>query len=190
MKHYWHNLRQLSSVSRIRLHKHLFASLLLHAISASLLKWYLLRETDSSNQSNTILTSIYCLSLSLLLRYFRSSTYLWMFNEALFLHQLIKQAFTHPPIVPLIILAYSMPFITTLLYIITRFLVNTSNDNFVTLSSETNDLNFINNNVSDAKLLAVEDNSSSSDDKCWLLPSENSWMEWIINAPNLAILLV
>jgi hypothetical protein len=120
-----------------------------------------------------------------------------MFNEALFLHQLIKQAFTQPPIVPLIILAYSMPFITTLLYIITRFVINTSNDNFIALSSETNDPNFINNNVSDVTLLSVEDNeevfrdtSSSSDDKCWLLPSENSWMEWIINAPNLAILVV
>jgi len=119
-----------------------------------------------------------------------------MFNEALFLHQLIKQAFTHPPIVPLIVLAYCLPFITTLLYVITRFLVNTSTNNYA-LSPETSDQNFINNNMSEVPLFAnsdsdqvLQDTSSSSDDKCWLLPSEQPWMEWIINAPNLAILVV
>lgn len=44
-----------------------------------------------------------------------------MFNEALYLHQLIKQAFSQPSLRPLIILAYCLPFITTTSYIMARY---------------------------------------------------------------------
>ena len=62
----------------------------------------------------------FCMILSILQRYFRSTNYLWMFNEAVYLHQLIKHAFVQPSLRPLIILAYSLPFITTTSYIFAR----------------------------------------------------------------------
>lgn len=116
-------------MSRIRLHMHLFTSLLLHAIISALLKWHLLRLTLDQNQSqqspldesSSHHQPSFCLVLSVLLRYFRSTNYLWMFNEALYLHQLIKHAFSQPSLRPLIILAYSLPFITTTSYIFARF---------------------------------------------------------------------
>ena len=144
-------------MSRIRLHKHLFTSLLLHAIISALLKWHLLKSThnrsasddrsefsrvhgyagapltDSASETggggggipslidpSSFKWPSLCLVLSVLLRYFRSVNYLWMFNEALYLHQLIKHAFSQPSLRPLIILAYSLPFITTTSYIFAR----------------------------------------------------------------------
>lgn len=174
-------------MSRIRLHKHLFTSLLFHAIISATLKWHLLdgmkledalNHQSSSSSSSTLspissslsfnsetmkpkpeslpfahanaatarttsfdhsssisstasatnlISSFFtsrmpslCLILSILLRYFRSTNYLWMFNEALYLHQLIKHAFTQPSLRPLIILAYCLPFITTSSYIVAR----------------------------------------------------------------------
>ncbi|KAH7640529.1 calcitonin related peptide type 1 receptor [Dermatophagoides farinae] len=168
--------KQVSSISRIRLHKHLFTSLLFHAIISALLKWHLLgglqstiepdvdfstvvvvvennstimmKETekistttiesmavnDNNNNNNdggggekmALISSYhhnlpsFCLILSILQRYFRSTNYLWMFNEAVYLHQLIKHAFVQPSLRPLIILAYSLPFITTTSYIFAR----------------------------------------------------------------------
>ncbi|KAH9405502.1 hypothetical protein TYRP_001354 [Tyrophagus putrescentiae] len=44
--------KQLSSMSRIRLHKHLFTSLLLHAIISALLKWHLLKSTHNRSASD------------------------------------------------------------------------------------------------------------------------------------------
>lgn len=139
-------------MSRIRLHKHLFTSLLMHAIISALLKWHLLKSTHNRSASDdrsefsrvhgySVVTGTgsstsssvsppsstdsfnlpsLCLVLSVLLRYFRSVNYLWMFNEALYLHQLIKHAFSQPSLRPLIILAYSLPFITTTSYIFAR----------------------------------------------------------------------
>ncbi|KAJ6223587.1 hypothetical protein RDWZM_002132 [Blomia tropicalis] len=85
--------KQLSSMSRIRLHKHLFTSLLFHAIISALLKWHLLttlnkpldsieqqselqtnsfpqQANDSSQQTTNIKMPSMCLVLSVLLRYF------------------------------------------------------------------------------------------------------------------------
>lgn len=121
-------------MSRIRLHKHLFTSLLLHSIISACLKWHLLKTTfnrspeerefqqaSAASESASSSGSSICLVLSVLLRYFRSTNYLWMFNEALYLHQLIKHAFSQPSLRPLIILAYSLPFITTTSYIFARY---------------------------------------------------------------------
>ena len=137
-------------MSRIRLHKHLFTSLLFHAIISALLKWHLLttlnkpldsieqqselqtnsfpqQANDSSQQTTNIKMPSMCLVLSVLLRYFRSTNYLWMFNEALYLHQLIKHAFSQPSLRPLIILAYCLPFMTTTSYIFARYMSLNSN---------------------------------------------------------------
>ncbi|XP_054157938.1 calcitonin gene-related peptide type 1 receptor-like [Oppia nitens] len=202
--------KQLSSVSRIRLHKHLFTSLFFHALVSCLLKWHLLTAGETQSQTSQVLTSL-CLILSVLLRYFRSTTYLWMFNEALYLHQLIKHAFTQPPLTPLIILAYVLPATTTLLYIvgravsdgfdissggelmaITAFSKNLSQTMSVLHKSMTNESSV---DIESSKLMEVieeyEDVSPIVDeDKCWLMPSSNTWLEWVINAPNLAILIV
>lgn len=132
-------------MSRIRLHKHLFSSLLLHAIISALLKWHLLHSTfdrsesesghefhhqpatSSTSSVSSLRMPSLCLVLSVLLRYFRSTNYLWMFNEALYLHQLIKHAFSQPSLRPFIILGYSLPFVTTTSYIFARYLSTTSN---------------------------------------------------------------
>ncbi|CAG2168001.1 unnamed protein product [Oppiella nova] len=201
--------KQLSSVSRIRLHKHLFTSLFFHAFISSLLKWHLLSAGEQHTRTSQVLTSL-CLILSVLLRYFRSTTYLWMFNEALYLHQLIKHAFTQPPLTPLIILAYILPATTTLTYIIIRAItdgvtISPAND-LIAISSMSKNLshamggsrNSFNVSLNDTyleKLMEVieeyEDVSPIvEEDKCWLMPSPNTWLEWVINAPNLAILIM
>ena len=147
-------------MSRIRLHKHLFTSLLFHAIISALLKWHLLQNTidrltphdfqhqppiSSSSYSSSFFYSLFsfkmpslCLVLSVLLRYFRSTTYLWMFNEALYLHQLIKHAFSQPSLRPLIISAYCLPFMTTTFYIFARSMSTTSNLNSIENSIDFN----------------------------------------------------
>lgn len=58
----------------------------------------------------------------MLLRYFRSTNYLWMFNEAVYLHRLIKKAFNAPSLRPLIVVAYGLPLVTTTAYIVSRHL--------------------------------------------------------------------
>lgn len=134
--------RQLSSMARIRLHKHLFTSLLCHSIISALLKWHLLHASSSASttitrplassgsldspSSSWLSLSSLCLALSVLQRYFRSTNYLWMFNEALYLHQLIKNAFTQPSLRPLIVLAYLLPLLTTSGYIAARHFSATS----------------------------------------------------------------
>ncbi|KPM06066.1 hypothetical protein QR98_0045390 [Sarcoptes scabiei] len=143
-------------MSRIRLHKHLFTSLLFHAVISALLKWHLLDGLNnpdyllekqqrsvrsSSNHSYLNLFKLnrlpsFCLILSILLRYFRSTNYLWMFNEALYLHQLIKHAFSQPSLRLLIILAYSLPFITTTSYIFARTVLVQNFHNQTTYSSD------------------------------------------------------
>ncbi len=203
-------------MSRIRLHKHLFTSLFFHALVSSLLKWYMLTNSESQYRSvataSSSILSLLCLLLSILLRYFRSTTYLWMFNEALYLHQLIKNAFTQPPLTPLIILAYFLPLTTTTVYILIRSLsnglnINSTNESLMAHNlSETfrlqleyrKDRNRSNNKFNDSYFDNVfevideyEDVSPLiEEDKCWLMPAQNSWLEWIINAPNLAILIV
>jgi len=207
-------------VSRIRLHKHLFTSLLIHALVSSLLKWHLLTNSEPQSHSGPIsspsetLLSI-CLVLSILLRYFRSTTYLWMFNEALYLHQLIKHAFTQPPLTPLIVLAYFLPLTTTTIYILIRSLtngltINLTNESLMA-SNFSRDLgqsirshnayrnysmsyNKLNDSYFDNVFNVIDEyddvSSIIEEDRCWLMPSQYTWLEWVINAPNLAILIV
>ncbi|KAI1287360.1 G-protein coupled receptor seb-2 [Halotydeus destructor] len=177
--------RQLSATPRIRLHKHLFACLLLYATLSALLKFYLLEtETELSNAHSEANyddnSTAYCLALSLALRYFRSATYLWMFNEAFYLHRLIKKAFSHPSVTPLIFFAYGLSFLTTLSYIICRSLVSIS-DGELDVTMSKHDL---------VAASLASDESYSGQDGCWLLPANEPWKEWVINGPNLCILLV
>lgn len=185
--------RQLSSQPRIRLHKHLFTSLVLYAILSSLLKLNLLLtkedEEDSLSGSTSNTNSgqdYYCLILSLSLRYFRSTCYLWMFNEAFYLYQLIKRAFSVPPVGPLIALAYGVPFVMTISYIICRSILTTAP------SMATNDTTnqTIHVLVNGSAMNESHPESVSDDDYCWMLPAKDNWTEWVINGPNLAILLV
>jgi hypothetical protein len=135
-----------------------------------------------------------------------------MFNEALYLHQLIKNAFTQPPLTPLIILAYFLPLTTTTIYILIRFLsnglnINSTNESLMASNlSETFRLqleyqrdknksyNKSNDSYFDNVFEVIDEYEDVSplieEDKCWLMPAQNSWLEWIINAPNLAILIV
>lgn len=119
--------RQLSSQDRIQLHRHLFTSLLIYSLISAFLKAYLLYTQSSSTPSMLEINSIglrqmLCLLPSILLRYFRSTNYLWMFNEAVYLHRLIKKAFHAPSLRPLIVVAYGLPLVTTTVYIISRYL--------------------------------------------------------------------
>ena len=191
------------------------------------MKWHILNESQSNQEpqpgqhQSSSLSSIYCLTLSLLQRYFRSTTYLWMFNEALYLHQLIKNAFTQPPLLPLICLAYILPLITTTFYIITRafssghslvtttiiqstespaatsasFMFDFSRpDQMSTSINNHYNVGGLNDQIFDGVLNVIDKYEDASsfveDDKCWLMPSRFTWHEWVINAPNLAILVV
>nr|XP_027195574.1 uncharacterized protein LOC113790147 [Dermatophagoides pteronyssinus] len=221
--------KQVSSISRIRLHKHLFTSLLFHAIISALLKWHLLSGLQSAIESDVDLSTLatennttiimetekttktietlqsisvnndnnnnnndgiiyasyhrnipsFCMILSILQRYFRSTNYLWMFNEAVYLHQLIKHAFVQPSLRPLIILAYSLPFITTTSYIFARefFLQQISfspeqshqlnlaakQSQQITLNNDTNNFALFNDNIHSFPTTS----SSSSSSKFW-----------------------
>lgn len=177
------------------MHKHLFTSLVLYAILSSLLKLNLLLtkedEEDSlsgqSGQSNTG-QDYYCLILSLSLRYFRSTCYLWMFNEAFYLYQLIKRAFTVPPVGPLIALAYGVPFVMTISYIVCRSIM-TASPIFTSILNPIN--NGINGSFVNVSTMANETSEQiTDDDYCWMLPAKDNWTEWVINGPNLCILLV
>lgn len=125
------------------------------------------------------LGTIYCLFLSVLVKYFRSTTYFWMFNEAFYLHQLMARVFATPHMKSLISLAYGVPLLTNTSYIIVRSISSYSSGSQG--SSRDSSGNVIN----------IPDNQLSvQGDICWLLPSPSAWQEWIINAPNLSILVV
>lgn len=199
--------RQLSKSPRIRLHKHLFTSLLLYAILSSLLKINLLLRRSYSPESSTVSSSgdssnkldLYCLMLSLSLRYFRSTTYLCMFNEAFYLYQLIRKAFTAPSITPLIIIAYTVPAVMTGTYIATRSLISSSSwtslTTTITASATTQSPLISSAGLATSDSLISESvttttTTTTDDDPCWMLPARDAWKEWIINGPNLCMLLV
>ncbi|RWS09834.1 Hormone receptor-like protein, partial [Dinothrombium tinctorium] len=96
----------------------------------------------------------------------------WFKKEGREWSNYINCARDDPRLKPLIILAYGVPFITTLLYTICRFI--SSYDYF-------NEKNTVQNEIS---IRIV------NEDSCWLLPSVRYWNELIINGPNLAILIV
>jgi hypothetical protein len=195
--------------------------------------------------------NLFCVLLSLAVKYFRSTSYLWMFNEALYLHQLIKRAFTTPSFKPLLLIAYGIPLITTAVYVYFRasdrvMMVNLMSVTHPTgansldkllnrlLSSNTSDetrpaanpnrafsmssiqivplnddprahktvssdvTSMTSASISDLvehdrhaiHMLGEDTTENKDDDVCWSLPSRVAWHEWIINAPNLLILLV
>lgn len=220
------------------MHKHLFASLLIYAILSSLLKLNLLMKrsedaSDSDGFNNSSSLDLYCLILSLSLRYFRSTTYLCMFNEAYYLYQLIKKVFKTPSVTPLIWIAYLIPFAMTGTYVAARSLLPISSIFDSSLTSTANGDGtsstvtlkqlpsikvdyfestttttkgpfeselFTTNSIYDV----VNSTTTTADwvnvtgeikekvevDPCWMLPARDSWKEWIINGPNLAMLLV
>lgn len=135
----------------------------------------------------------YCLILSLSLRYFRSTCYLWMFNEAFYLYQLIKRAFHVPPVGPLIALAYGVPLVMTISYIVCRsILTNTvlsSSLDFLSSMASANGTN-ISASINGSMINESASESTVDDDYCWMLPAKDNWTEWVINGPNLCILLV
>lgn len=208
--------RQLSNSPRIRLHKHLFASLFIYAVLSSLLKLnllmkrsddaYITSNDEEESAKNTSSLDVYCLILSLSLRYFRSTTYLCMFNEAYYLYQLIKKVFDAPSVTPLIVIAYALPFLITSTYVAARALLPSTP---VDLSSSSVTLHLPTIDASGGTIHQAPSlppsllNSSrpvfvnghkrlppSEQDACWMLPARDSWKEWIINGPNLAMLLV
>lgn len=193
------------------MHKHLFSCLLVYAILSSLLKMNLLLRRSYSPGASAVSGSgddgdgdkldLYCLMLSLCLRFFRSSTYLCMFNEAFYLYQLIRKAFTAPSITPLLIIAYAVPALMTSSYIAARALIPsdpwtgatataagsgsilTSSSSGIATSAASADPLI---STTGAELTAA----SQDDDPCWMLPARDAWKEWIINGPNLCMLLV
>lgn len=193
---------QLSSQPRIRLHKHLFTSLVLYAVLSSLLKLNLLltkededESLDASSSSNSNSgQDYYCLILSLSLRYFRSTCYLWMFNEAFYLYQLIKRAFNVPPVGPLIALAYGVPLVMTISYIVCRSILTStvlsSNLDFLSSMASGNGTNASALFVNGSMINESSTEPTVDDDYCWMLPAKDNWTEWVINGPNLCILLV
>ena len=186
--------RQLSKSPRIRLHKHLFTSLLLYAILSSLLKINLLSrrgrspEEEERTSASTNWIDVYCLTLSLLLRYFRSTTYICMFNEAFYLHQLIRKAFHAPKILPLILISYGVPAAMAGTYIACRALIGSSVS--VPLTSIKEGIGVSSGTKIGTAEPLISESIPPSDDPCWMLPAQSAWMEWIINGPNLCMLLV
>uniref|UniRef100_T1KR86 G-protein coupled receptors family 2 profile 2 domain-containing protein n=1 Tax=Tetranychus urticae TaxID=32264 RepID=T1KR86_TETUR len=205
--------RQLSQTNRVKIHVHLLISLLSYSILMSLLTLDMINgstETiyeEEENQSTGLgqslptsssspfaspqtstspptdnpyshLATIYCLCLSVLVKYFRSTTYFWMFNEAFYLHQLMARVFTTPNLKSLIALAYGVPLLTNTSYIIVRFISSYSSETIATPDSPGNVINIPENQL------------SIQGDTCWLLPSKHAWQEWIINGPNLSVLVI
>ncbi|RWS28048.1 Hormone receptor-like protein [Leptotrombidium deliense] len=76
-----------------------------------------------------------------------------------------------PHLRPLIALAYGIPFVMTTVYALCRWTSPARNASAGDSFDETGAI------------------KNSQFDSCWLLPSSQAWTEWIINAPNLAILL-
>lgn len=143
-------------------------------------------STGALNYQQDRFSNIFCIFLQLSVKYFRSTTYFWMFNEAIYLHQLITRALFKPYFKPLVIIAYSVPFVTTLVYIIVRsmFLEKTN------LETSLSHFNLTNYNLSNLNNQDLDVLITYQSDPCWRLPSKLAWQEWVINAPNLAILIV
>lgn len=179
---------------------------------------------EEASAKNISSLDLYCLILSLSLRYFRSTTYICMFNEAYYLYQLIKRVFDAPSVTPLIVIAYVIPALITATYIGARSLLpivtsDTSPRSLVSpppappsftfqlpssLQPDTSTYESIDTSLYTstsaanqtivhsvpASVAATVAKVSVEDDACWMLPARDSWKEWIINGPNLAILLV
>lgn len=232
-------------------------------------KKYKVLFIDYFFNSKTIRT-ILCRIISLTVQYFRSTSYLWMFNEAFYLHRLIHNAFTTPSLLPLLLIAYGLPTLTTLIYIFCRifqldlalitnpltnhssstlnsinststatsgyiqkylnsnhndlntvfnlFKINTQDSlnaksskfsfrnqsikdayDFQSINVNKNSFNFSNSSNDESKAYSDDDEvleqlnnlyATSYEDQCWILPSPTAWHEWVINVPNLAILIV
>lgn len=83
-------------VCRITMHKNLFMSLLLNAVFAIAFKAVvILDELDNSGNHQTLLeeNGVGCKLLYLITKYYRMTTYMWMFCEGFYLHRLIAAAF-------------------------------------------------------------------------------------------------
>jgi len=44
--------------------------------------------------------------------------------------------------------------------------------------------------IANANIVSTGVKSSMEDDRCWMLPASDAWKEWIINGPNLCMLMV
>lgn len=114
-----------------------------------------------------------------------------MFNEALFLHKLLKYAFSTPPLRSLIIFAYSVPLITTTTYIVVRTM-DEDQGMVMAMANRTMAGCLGDGTEGDCASAAAGqvENIDENIDSCWLMPSTKSWHEWIINVPNCATLIV
>ncbi|RWS10824.1 hypothetical protein B4U79_13260, partial [Dinothrombium tinctorium] len=96
-----------------------------------------------------------------------------------------------PPLYPLITLAYTLPFITTGTYAFVRYFFEQTSNDFTQYAISIS--NSDESGAKEADNFVVQDLDNTdltlTIDGCWLLPSRISWHEWIINAPNLAVLI-
>ncbi|XP_048754415.2 calcitonin gene-related peptide type 1 receptor-like [Ostrea edulis] len=92
------SIRQLRKQLRIRIHTSLFTSFVLYCTVTILWDVFIFKDRIeyAANRTNIVQKPIFCRILYLLMRYFRSSNYMWMLNEAYFLHHLITAAFRIP----------------------------------------------------------------------------------------------
>ncbi|KAG9511095.1 Calcitonin gene-related peptide type 1 receptor [Fragariocoptes setiger] len=191
--------------------------------SASLQTESLLLDNHNSNNRQS---DNFCWAISVAIRYARNVCYFWMFNEALYLHLILKMAPKEPQFRPLCQAAYICPFLLVALYTVVRswltstgymgpwlvrLLLSSSstsssiNSTSDTLASATSIMtatttmtssSTTSSNLSDISAGNDQFESTATElkyideNRCWLLPSPaHEWIEWIINFPNLCLLL-
>ncbi|KAL8609392.1 hypothetical protein ACOMHN_019882 [Nucella lapillus] len=117
--------RALRRQHRIRLHVNFFTALLLANVTSML--WDIIvthdRLTSDSATSTPVLMAngFGCKLLAFLRLYFKSTTYVWMFCEGLYLHRLISNAFRPPKSLILLYLAgWGFPLGYSVVYILIR----------------------------------------------------------------------
>ncbi|XP_023219261.1 calcitonin gene-related peptide type 1 receptor-like [Centruroides sculpturatus] len=82
-------------VYRITIHKNLFSSCLMTALSVIIFKAVVILDQTKANSKDYLnKNSAWCKLLFILTKYFRLTNYMWMFCEGFYLHKLIVSAFT------------------------------------------------------------------------------------------------
>lgn len=128
----------MAHTNRVKIHIHLLTSLLCYSTLKVLLGRQLIAHANDMLQIQFVSSSnsrqsfhfnpFYCLTLTVSAKYFRCTTYFWMFNEAFYLHQLMSKVFTTPNLKALVTFAYVIPLITNTSYIITRSILTNVHD--------------------------------------------------------------
>lgn len=112
---------------RVTLHKHLFTSYILSALS------WICYYTQAALDATVIADNpAWCRALHVVTQYLVSCNFMWMFCEGFYLHTIIVRAFTsgNRLLLACFVIGWSLPLITTTLYTVVRANLQSESDGY------------------------------------------------------------